>query len=48
MYQEHFGNNIYQQKNDVAIGSTIDFYGAFRKNAHARTKEIYETLEKIC
>ena len=25
MYQEHFGNNIYQQKNDVAIGSILIF-----------------------
>ena len=37
MYQERFGNNIYQHKNDVAMGSTVDFYCAFRKNTHART-----------
>ena len=51
-----FGNNIYQQKDGVAMGSPLgswssvgrNFYGPFRKNTHARIEEIYETLENIC
>ena len=38
-----FGNNIYQQKHGAR-----NVYGTFRKNTHTRTREIYETLEKIC
>ena len=48
-----FGNNISEQKDVVAMGSPLGpvlagiFMVQFRKNTHARTREIYETLGKI-
>ena len=47
-----FRNNIYQQKDGVAIGSPLGpvLAGIFMVHLEKtlRTREIYETLEKIC
>ena len=49
-----FENNIYQQKDGVSMGYqfgavlAVIFMVHLEKNTHVKTREIYETLEKIC